>query len=339
MPKLSKNQTTLEELCNDFMDHCKLKGLSIKTMDSYEKTIKLFSKFLEEDYQIIYAKDVEEKHIKNYIEFTTTRGKYSYVSDARTTEINSPQNRKDFGKKVSPITINNYIRNLKVFFTYLVDNKILKVSPMTKIEFLKAKRKAKDEITNEDFNNIIKAIDITQFSGFRDYTIINLIFDTGMRLGETLGLKYEDIDLDRKTILIPAEINKGKKDRYVFFSNTMTSILRKWFQFKDRYVDTDVQNIFTSRHGTVVTVRQFEKNFRVYRDRAGVQKDITPHGLRNNFAKRCLMSGMDIYTLSRILGHSSVTVTEKAYLDLTVTDIKKNYQRFSPLENMKKNRR
>ena len=83
-------------------------------------------------------------------------------------------------------------------------------------------------------------------------------------------------------------------------------------------------------------VRQFERNFRVYRDRAGITKDITPHGLRNNFAKRCLMTGMDIYTLSRILGHSSVTVTEKAYLDLTVTDIKKNYQRFSPLENMKR---
>ena len=48
------------------------------------------------------------------------------------------------------------------------------------------------------------------------------------------------------------------------------------------------------------------------------------------------MSGMDIYTLSRILGHSSVTVTEKAYLDLTVTDIRKNYQRFSPLENMQR---
>ena len=69
--------------------------------------------------------------------------------------------------------------------------------------------------------------------------------------------------------------------------------------------------------------------------RAGIEKDISPHTLRNNFAKRCLMSGMDIYTLSKILGHSSVTVTEKAYLDLTVTDIRKNYQKFSPLEALK----
>ena len=57
--------------------------------------------------------------------------------------------------------------------------------------------------------------------------------------------------------------------------------------------------------------------------------------LRNNFAKRFLMAGGDIYTLSRLLGHSSVTVTEKAYLDLTDDDIRQNYQRFSPLSNMR----
>ncbi|EPB8159135.1 hypothetical protein ACSXEQ_12855 (plasmid) [Clostridium perfringens] len=56
---------------------------------------------------------------------------------------------------------------------------------------------------------------------------------------------------------------------------------------------------------------------------------------RNNFAKRFLMSGWDIYTLSKLLGHNSVRVTESAYLDLTTTDIRKNYLKYSPLENMK----
>lgn len=65
-------------------------------------------------------------------------------------------------------------------------------------------------------------------------------------------------------------------------------------------------------------------------------KEASPHGLRNNFAKRCLMQGMDIYTLSRILGHSSVTVTEKCYLDLDDEDIRKNYQKYSPLMNLKR---
>lgn len=115
----------------------------------------------------------------------------------------------------------------------------------------------------------------------------------------------------------------------------MAGILRRWLQFKDRYIDNDIL-IFPTTRGTKLGIPHFERNFRIYKERAGLSQNVTPHSLRNNFAKRCLMSGMDIYTLSRILGHSSVTVTEKTYLDLTVTDIRKNYQRFSPLENMQR---
>ena len=75
----------------------------------------------------------------------------------------------------------------------------------------------------------------------------------------------------------------------------------------------------------------FEGNFKKYLTRCGLNEAYTPHCLRNNFAKRCLMNGMDIYTLSKLLGHSSVTVTEKAYLDLTDDDISRRYQSHSPI--------
>ena len=155
-----------------------------------------------------------------------------------------------------------------------------------------------------------------------------------MRLTETLNLKLEDIDVERRTILIPAEINKGKKDRYVFFSNTMANILKSWIQYKDRYCNNEY--LFPTKKGTIITASNFERNFRFYKQRAGITKNISPHGLRNNFSKRFLLSGGDIFMLSKILGHSSVTVTEQAYLDITMTDIRKSYQRFSPLESMKK---
>ena len=75
--------------------------------------------------------------------------------------------------------------------------------------------------------------------------------------------------------------------------------------------------------------------FKHYLKRVGLDENISPHCLRNNFAKRCLMNGMDIYTLSRILGHSSVSVTEQAYLDLTDEDLGKRYQHYSPVSAMK----
>ena len=335
MAKILKTKRNFNFYIEDFMEYCKLKGLSRKTMRSYESSLLLFSKYVEEEFQLSKVEEVKLAHTKEYVKFTKERGKYSYVSDDKTISINNPSIRKDFGKSVSPATINNYIRNLKVFFTWAVDNKIIKSSPMDKVQFVKTKRKPKDNVSDLDFTTLIKALDVTKYFEYRDYVIIQLIMDTGMRLGETLSLTIDDIDLNRRAGLIPADITKSKKERYVFFSNTMTGILRRWLQFKDRYIDNDIL-VFPTTRGTKLGIPHFERNFRIYKERAGLSKNITPHSLRNNFAKRCLMSGMDIYTLSRILGHSSVTVTEKAYLDLTVTDIRKNYQRFSPLENMQK---
>ncbi|WP_428817758.1 tyrosine-type recombinase/integrase [Clostridium butyricum] len=335
MAKILKSKRNFEFYIEDFMEYCNLKGLSRKTMKSYEATLKLFSKFIDEEFQIMKISDIKDKHIKDYIKFTKERGKYSYVSDDKSVVLNNPSVRKDFGKNVSASTINNYIRNLKVFFNWLADSRIIKSSPMDKIDFIKVKRKPKDNISDSDFIALIKAIDVTKYYEYRDYVVIQLIMDTGMRLGETLSLTIDDVDIDRTAILIPAEITKGKKERYVFFSNTMAGMLRRWLQYKDRYIDND-QLLFPTTRGSKLGIPHFERNFRIYKDRAGLSQNVTPHSLRNNFAKRCLMSGMDIYTLSRILGHSSVTVTEKAYLDLTVTDIRKNYQRFSPLENIRK---
>ena len=335
MAKILKAKRNFNFYIEDFMEYCKLKGLSRKTMKSYESSLLLFSKYIEEEYQLSKVEEIKLTHAKEYVKFTKDRGKYSYVSDDKKVAINNPSVRKDFGKTVSPSTINNYIRNLKVFFTWAVDNKIIKFSPMDKVQFIKVKRKPKDNISDSDFTTLIKVLDVTKYYEYRNYVVIQLIMDTGMRLGETLSLTIDDIDLDRRVVLIPSDITKSKKERYVFFSNTMCGILRRWLQFKDRYIDNDVL-IFPTTRGTKLGIPHFERNFRIYKERAGLSQNVTPHSLRNNFAKRCLMSGMDIYTLSRILGHSSVTVTEKAYLDLTVTDIRKNYQRFSPLENMQK---
>lgn len=334
MAKLLKQSKTLEFYLEDFMEHCTLKELSKKTLNSYESTLQLFFKYLKEEYMINRIQDVTYEQVDSYLKFTKERGKYSYVSDDRTVKLNYPDMRKDFGNTISDTTINNYIRNMKVFFNYCLERKYIKVIPMENIKFLKAKRKMKDEITDIEFRALIKAINITIYSEYRDYTIIQLIFDTGMRLTETLNLKLEDIDVERRTILIPAEINKGKKDRYVFFSNTMANILKSWIQYKDRYCNNEY--LFPTKKGTIITASNFERNFRFYKQRAGITKNISPHGLRNNFAKRFLLSGGDIFMLSKILGHSSVTVTEQAYLDVTMTDIRKSYQRFSPLESMKK---
>lgn len=330
MPKISMND--LEYVIDEYLINCNLKNLSSKTIKSYDQSLKLFAKYLEENFRITNIKQLKKEHIEDYINFSKDKGKYSFITDINKAKINNPQNRGDFEEKISATTVNNYLRNIKAFLSWCVKERIIRENVANEIKQLKAPRKRKEQITDLEYKLLLKTLDTTKYVEFRDYVIINIMFDSGMRLGETLALTVSDIDLMRKTVIINADNSKGKKDRVVFYSNKMSQLLRRWIQYKDRYLESDY--LFATNRGGKLQVTNFEKNFKKYLGMTGIKKDITPHSLRNNFGRRFLMAGGDIYTLSRVLGHSSVEVTEKAYLDLSDEDLRKNYQRFSPLENM-----
>lgn len=99
-----------------------------------------------------------------------------------------------------------------MFFNWCIDNKYLKQNPTIKIKRIKVSRKPKPEVTLDEFNKLLHSLDLTLFSEYRDYVLIQLLLDTGMRIGECLELK-EDLDIKNKTIFISAEIAKGRKDK------------------------------------------------------------------------------------------------------------------------------
>lgn len=218
-----------------------------------------------------------------------------------------------------------------MFFNYLEEIRTIKTNPVKRIKQLHNTRTPKEFISDSEFNNLLRYMDSSKLHEYRDYVIIICLLDTGMRIGECLMLTTEDIDFKNRSILLKAENTKGRKDRYVFYSQKLNQELKRWLEYKDRYLESEY--IFPTNRGGALSVGNFETNFKKYAKRVKLD-NAHPHQIRNNFAKRCIMSGMDIWTLSKILGHSSVTVTEKAYLDLTNDDIRKNYQKFSPLENL-----
>lgn len=335
MPRINRKIKSIEDIIQDYLDFCNFKNLRVKTIKSYHQSLMLFAKYLEEEKEITDINKVDKDIVEEYISFTKERGKYSYVSNVDSVYQNYQNNRTDLGKEISVGTLNNYLRNIKVFFSYLEDNGIIQENTVKNCKFLKAPRKSKEQLTDYEYEKLIKSLDITKFHEYRDYVVINLIFDSGMRLSETLALTINEFDLARRTIHIPAEITKGNKDRVVFYSMKMSKLLQRWLRFKDTMQENEL--LFpTQRTNSLLTAANFERNFRNYLKRAKIDKNITPHSLRNNFARRFLLASKDIYTLSRILGHSSVSVTEKAYLDLMDEDFRKQYQRFSPLENLYK---
>lgn len=321
---------TFEWQIDEFMVYCQSKQLRPKTMQSYEQALRLFARWCEEERHIEAVDKVKEADIRHYLKDVQQRGKYTvYVSDKKK-QTNCPERRRDFRQAVSPGTINNYIRNLKVFFNWLDESFVLQKNPMKNVKQFKNKHKPKEFLSDESFRKLITSLDKSYFSEHRDFAMIVLLFDTGMRVGECSRLLISDLDLYGHKIFLREEETKGRKDRVVYFSPKTERVLRRWLQYKDRYLETEY--VFPSRRdGSPVAVTGFESNFTRYLNRFGIKEKVSPHCLRNNFAKRCLMNGMDIYTLSKILGHSSVTVTEEAYLDLTDEDFCMRYQSFSPM--------
>jgi len=326
--------TDLEYTIEDYLTSCDMRNLSSKTIKSYDQSLKLFTKYLLEEYKITSIKQLKKIHIEEYVKFTKEKGKYSFVTNNDSKLKNHPQNRKDYEKKVSVSTVNNYLRNIKAFINWCVSERLLKDNIAKNVKHLKASRKPKEQLSDQEYKRLIGSLDTTKYVEFRDYTIINTIMDSGMRLGETLALQIQDVDLVRRAVIINADNAKSKRDRVVFFSRKTSQLLRRWISYKDRYFETDI--LFPTNRCGQLKVMNFEKNFKKYITLCGIKKYVTPHSLRNNFGRRFLVNGGDIFTLSKILGHSSVAVTEQAYADLSDEDIRKNYQRFSPIENMDK---
>lgn len=311
-----------------FIEHCELKELSQKTIGSYEQTLRLLMLYLDEQ-GITRTEKITHLDIQRYVKNIKERGKYTVTSNPNSG--NYQERRMDFGKKVSDVTINNYLRNMSAFFNWCVEEDLILRSPVKRGDFIKVERKPLEFVSDEDFKRLLRNMNTASFSEYRDSIIVQLLLDTGMRINECLLIQVSDVDLPKRCIYLPAENTKGKKGRYVFYSDKMATLLQRWMKYKDRYRDSDF--LFCTNKGKRVQVSNFETNVRKYAHRIGL-KDIHPHVFRNNFAKRFLMSGGDIYTLSKILGHSSVTVTEQAYLDITQDDLAEMYRKHSPLKGI-----
>jgi integrase/recombinase XerD len=321
--------TDFEFQLDNFMLYCSSKNLARKTLASYEQTVKLFGKYLQERFQIEEVKKIQSGHIRQYIKYLQERGKYTVVNNEDSKEKNHPERRTDYKKDITMTTIANYVRNIKVFINYLyvVEREIPK-NPAENVENPKVKRKVKKTLTPNEIKKVLGQFDTSVFHGYRNYTIIRLLLDTGMRIGECLILQPECFDFKHKSIHIKNP--KNGQERYVYFSFKSANEVKQWMRYKDRYSDSPF--LFPTTRGTQLEIRNFEHALRKAGEKVSIH--IHPHQLRNNFAKYYILNNGDWFSLCRILGHSSVEVTQKAYLDFTDEEIGKKYQKHSPLAFM-----
>ena len=101
-------------------------------------------------------------------------------------------------------------------------------------------RRPLEFVSDEDFRKLLRNMNTASFSEYRDYIIIQLLLDTGMRINECLMIQVTDVNLPKRYIYLPAENTKGKKGRHVFFSDKMATQLQRWIKYKDRYATPEI---------------------------------------------------------------------------------------------------
>lgn len=311
-----------------YMSDCNSRNLSQKTMRSYEQTLRLFARYLFDIHDIKKADQVKPEHFKAYFTYLRERGKYTAVVSDRSIAKNNPNARTDKGEQISDTTLANYQRNIKAFFNWLYRERVIRVNPVIDMRNIKPTRKVKALLSENEISLFFRAFDVSTFVGFRDWTLARLILDTGARIGEILAIVPADIDLRNGALLLRE--TKSGKERFVYFSKKMARNLKSWLEYRERY--TDVPYVFPTTRGNRMDSRTVNRSFKRHSSLVGL--DVQPHQLRNNFAKYYLLNGGDWATLSRILGHSSIEVTQQAYLDFTDHEVSRKYQQHSPLNNL-----
>ncbi len=279
----------IREVITEFHFDCQVRKLSSKTIALYDRQLEYLAAYMENMTGITNIEEVRSIHIKKFLVGKTEAGR-------------------------KPQYINDLLKAFKVFFKYCVQEGHIQTDPCTRVQNVK-QPKVKIRTFNEDeIRKMLNYYSGRKFTDIRNKTMLAMFFDTGMRLNEVLTLKQEQIH--DEYILVHG---KGNKERLVPVSPFLAKLLLKYRVVRDSYfhVNTIPQNyVFVSYRGQQLGQQAVANILKEAADAVGVRKDIrvSPHTCRHTFAHMQLKNGLDLYSLSRLMGHENIAITQR-YLD------------------------
>lgn len=294
----------------EFKDEKEFQNLSERTIEAYMITLKEFHEYcIERD--IVDVDEVTTNFVKKYLLYC----------------------KKE--RENSPNTVNTKLKNLRVFFNFMVDCDYIKTSPCKKIEALKTDVKIEVFSDNHirqmlSYYRRLKNRDKT-FYAFRDHTIIITLLGTGIRLGELCNLKWSSIDFDSYAITV---FGKGREQQTIPVTEKLIKELIEYKIFCERNFNQISDFVFVNAYNKKLTENAVQNIFKRL-SKVMNFKDVrlSAHTFRHTFAHRFLMNGGDVFTLQRMLRHKKLSMTEK-YLAIWGTALRDQNNKFNPLNNM-----
>jgi site-specific recombinase XerD len=235
----------------------------------------------------------------------------------------------DRGETLATITQAYHLIALRGFLKYLVKRDIPSLAP-EKIELPKTHRKQVTFLHYDEVMRLLEQVDTSTETGLRDRAILELLFSSGLRVSELVGLNRDHINTKRREFMVRG---KGQKDRPIFISKTAAEWVDRYLAERhDSLVPLFIsysKNVEANTSGDYrrLSARSIQRMISQYARLAGITKHVSPHTMRHSFATDLLMNGADIRSVQSMLGHSNIATTQ-IYTHVTDAHLKDVYEKF-----------
>jgi integrase/recombinase XerD len=289
-----------EDLIKRFLNYLAVeKGLAKNTLESYERDLRRYLFFMK-------AKGPDEVAPSDVVLFM-----------ARLTS-----------EGISTPSLARSLAAIRGFHKYLMTDGLAQTDPTVNSETPRGWKRLPKTLSAPDVDSLLDQPEASTPIGLRDKAMLELLYATGLRVSELVGLRLPDINLERGFLVV---MGKGSKERAVPIGETAIAAIKDYLAGARRLLlksgDSDILFISSQRRG--ITRQMFWERIKFYAARAGITKNISPHTLRHSFATHLLDNGADLRAVQAMLGHSDISTTQ-IYTHVSRERLKKIHEKYHP---------
>lgn len=316
-----KKYTDCPQVLRDFLAyHENIKAQSPKTISEYFLDLRMFLRFIRlmrnsmpinTDLNIIPIKDID----LDFIRSITTSEIFDFLSYLANDRETNPESYSS-GKGISPTSRSRKLSAIKSFYKYLtIRTKQLSENPVADLEYPKLRKSLPKYLTMAESAALLKSV--SGVNQKRDYAILMLFLNCGIRRSELVGLNLNDVYEDRIRV-----IGKGNKERFVYFGSACRKAIDAYLPERNKQVLTDNRALFGSRDHNRISVTAVHRLVKKALLQAGLDPDqYSAHKLRHTAATMMLSGGVDVKTVQEVLGHENLNTTQ-IYTHIENTELK-----------------
>lgn len=277
------------------------KGLSKNTILAYLNDLNKFFIYLNDIHQIFEIEKISKEHIRLYL--------------------------KELSKINSSTSITRKLVSLRMFFAFLVKDKLIDVNIMNDFDLPKIDKKLPVVLSEQEMQEILDSIVIEDHLSSRNRCMLELMYATGLRVSELINLNVSSVNIYMGYIKV---IGKGNKERIVPIGAVAKKILGDYLNnYREEFIKKESSLLFFNNHGNKMSREEFYIILKQIIRQTSVNKKVSPHTIRHSFATHLLENGADLRSIQELLGHSDISTTT-IYTHISNQKIKKEYQQFHP---------